>query len=959
MHSSQSNLMTWKDKIEQLAALLEKIPHPQIFEVDKGVYQPYFVLELRTANWEIIPLAEYTRMDGIPGKEIRLTYQLIETQKVNITQDELNLLTYLLSFNTYDTRRLFTYGQPVGFLLDWLRGSFLRMRMNGKQERISIDFSEDTGTISLGIFKESEEYHLQPIIVFPDHTVFLDGPIEVLTSNPIYVFNKNVLYRVDSRMPAFFWINFFRLQQMIRIPEVEIKDFIASFVSKILPALDWKSLEEHLKVYDLPLTKTKIQVSERAGQFSIEVKFVYKNVEFSSHPTSQKSLASQGKYLFIVKRDTIQESDIRKQLHECGLLYIQHRWQVDPQIPVLDWLRLHLPQIARPSIEISGEDNLKRFRLKRGSTRLTTKVSSAGEWFDFQFQLMIGDEKLDIPNLKEMIKNYKNYLRLADGTHIHVGEDLTRRLDQFLHLLNQSAASGHEKFLAGSFPLIEELLKLSDEVETDDHFVSWQTKYRNFQKIQSVLISNHFQGKLRDYQKTGLDWLAFLNKFGFGGILADDMGLGKTIQVIALLLHLKHENRLKKPSLIVVPLTVLFNWESEFKRFAPKLRIMAYEGQRSDREALAQKFESFDVILLSYGILLQDQSVLQKMIWEYAILDESQKIKNPQTKTYQAVETLKASNRLCLTGTPVENSVIDLWSQFNFLNPGMLGSVKQFESRFGGDGVDGSPQIEVLRRLIHPFVLRRRKEEVLEELPDRTDIIQYIEMTENQHLIYNKWLEHYRIKIFQEVDTHGLPKARLKILEALTYLRQLACHPGILDPEIDLMDSGKVQLLEEMLEEILVEGHKVLIFSQFVRFLALVKKILDQKKWKYEYLDGSTRNRERVIRSFQEKSEVRIFLISLKAGGLGLNLTAADYVIHLDPWWNPAVEQQATDRAHRIGQMNRVFVYKYIVKNSVEEKILLLQEKKKQISDHLIVSEKGLIKQLNMDDIRQIFNTAN
>lgn len=950
--------MTWKEKIEQLAALLEKIPQPQSFEVSKGVYQPYFVLELRPANWEIVPYAEYTRLDGVQGKETRLNHQIIETQKVNINQDELNLISYLLSFNQYDTRRLFAYGQPVGFLLDWLRGSRVLNRAQGK-ELVPIDFAEDTGTIALGIFKENEEYILQPIIVYPDRTVFLDEQIDVLAANPIYILHKNILYRVESRMSAFFWINFFRLQQRIRIPIEEIKEFINSFISRILPALDWKSLEEHLKVYELPLDSTRLYLYERAGQLNIEVKFLYQNIEFPAQPPSEKSLASQGKYLFIVKRDIQQETAVRRLLHQSGLLYIQHRWQVDPQYHILDWLREQLPLLVKQNIELFGEEKLYRYRLKTGTPQLKLKFSTSPDWLEMEYELAIGKENLTISNLLEQLQPGRRYLKLADGTNVYFGEELVQRLSQFLRLINQQSSKGKEKFRPASFLLVDELVKLADTVETDQGFQQWTQHYQQFDHIQPVKLTNNFKGVLRDYQKTGLDWLAFLNRFRFGGILADDMGLGKTIQVIALLSYLKQQNQLTKPSLIVVPLTVLFNWENELKRFAPGLSVLVYQGQKAEREKLLKQFSKVEVVLVSYGILLQDQSMLQNVEWEYVVIDESQKIKNPQTKTYQAVEGLTSDHRLCLTGTPIENSVTDLWSQFNFLNPGMLGTLKQFEARFGKNGFLPENDHRLLQRIIHPFILRRRKEEVLEELPARTDITQLVDMTDNQRELYNLSLQNYREQIFNQLESDGLNKTRLKILEALTHLRQLACHPAIFDHSIEVMDSGKMILLEEMLEELIQEDHKVLVFSQFVRFLHIIQKILNEKQWTYSYLDGTTRDRKSVINKFQEDPKVKVFLISLKAGGLGLNLTAADYVIHMDPWWNPAVEEQATDRAHRIGQKKKVFVYKYIVKNTVEEKVLRLQEEKKKLSSTIITSEKSLVKELSIDDLKVIFQIPN
>ncbi len=374
---------------------------------------------------------------------------------------------------------------------------------------------------------------------------------------------------------------------------------------------------------------------------------------------------------------------------------------------------------------------------------------------------------------------------------------------------------------------------------------------------------------------------------------------------------------------------------------------------------MLKKFPRYDVILCSYGIVLQDQHLLTEKDYSYLIVDESQKIKNPETKTYRAANKLKAPHKLALTGTPIENSLIDLWAQINFLNPGLLGNLKQFQKQYiEVPPEDRDRKIKALKKLIYPFLLRRTKEEVETQLPPLTEVIHYIEMTEHQQQIYQKWLRYYRDEIFLQIDNQGLNKSRLKILEALTYLRQLACHPGILNEDIDLLDSGKMQLLNDMLEGILVKGHKVLIFSQFVRFLKIVRQFFDAKAFRYEYLDGKVANRAQKIKNFQHNPNISAFLISLKAGGVGVNLTAADYVLHLDPWWNPAVERQATDRAHRIGQDKRVFVYKYIVKDSVEEKILALQQKKKQISDELITSDASFIKQLTREDLELLFESS-
>ncbi|GAB4341309.1 MAG: hypothetical protein Kow0037_27790 [Calditrichia bacterium] len=946
--------MEWKEKIEQLAALLEKIPQPQNFEFEKGIYQPYFLLELRQANWEILPYAEYTRLDGQPGKEVKLSFQIVESQKVNISQDELNVLSYIYSFTNLDTRRLFSYGQPIGFLLEWLAESRLRVKDKSAKGAQPVTFYEETGNLSLGIFKEDGHYILKPAIVFSDQTRILKGRTEILTSNPLFILNDLNIYRVESNLPAFFWVNFFRLQQEVIIPQEQLSHFIDSFVPKILPALDWTSLEDHLKSYSLPFDGTVIYLRERAGQLKIEVSFKYRDIEFPAHPPVKKSLANQGNYLFVVIRDFEKEREIRRLLQKHGLFYIQHRWQIDPQFKILDWLRTEVPRLKKEGITFLGEERLHRYRLRRGTPRLTISVKSGIDWLDLNFAVELDGKPLYSQSWQEVLRGSKNYLRLSDGSQVYLDDKLLNKLARFFELLGKPQSRGKVRLSSAALPFVEELVNLADQKEVDGQFESLKQDYQKFRQIENVAPPAGFKGTLRDYQQAGYNWLLFLNKFRFGGILADDMGLGKTIQVIAVLQKLKETGRLNKPALVCVPLTVVFNWEQELQKFAPELKVMRYQGQRPEREKMALRFDEVDVVIISYGILLQDQPTLSGRVWSYLILDESQKIKNPDTKTYQAILTIEAENRLCLTGTPVENSMRDLWSQFNFLNPNLLGSLSEFEARFIRNE-DGSPNVELLKKMIYPFILRRKKEDVLTELPGITEIIQLVEMTEAQQQTYQAALDHYRKSVFESVQTEGLAKSKIRILEALTQLRQIACHPLILDEQFNFMESGKVQLLEEMLEELLEEGHKVLVFSQFVRFLNILQQLFELREWKYEYLDGRTRNRQERIENFQNDENTRIFLISLKAGGLGLNLTAADYVIHLDPWWNPAVEQQATDRAHRLGQQKPVFVYKYIVKNSVEEKILKLQQQKQEMTRELITTEQGLIKNITREDLQLIF----
>ncbi|HID39027.1 MAG TPA: DEAD/DEAH box helicase, partial [Calditrichaeota bacterium] len=478
-------------------------------------------------------------------------------------------------------------------------------------------------------------------------------------------------------------------------------------------------------------------------------------------------------------------------------------------------------------------------------------------------------------------------------------------------------------------------------------------KLDKFDTIKNYALPDNFNGELRDYQKAGYDWLNFLKDFSFGGILADDMGLGKTVQALALLRN-EINKYPKKTNLIVAPTSVVFNWTREIERFTPDITFLVHYGTRRSKDI--RRLKKYPLILTTYGHLRRDINFLKEIPFNYVILDESQNIKNPQSETSKAVRLLDAGNRLALTGTPVENNTMDLWSQFAFINPGLLGDQNFFKEAFMRP-IEKEQNVQVassLKKLVFPFILRRTKEDVAKELPPKVESIVYSPMLDEQQKLYDKWRMSYRNSIMQEIESKGLNKSKFKVLEGLTKLRQIACHPELVDPKF-IDTSGKFDALVEMVEEIISEKHKVLIFSQFVQMLQIIKRHLEGNNIIYSYLDGSTKNREEAVSRFQDDKDVRVFLISLKAGGTGLNLTAADYVIHYDPWWNPAVEMQATDRAYRIGQTRKVFAYKLISKDSVEEKIVKLQEHKKKLVNSLISTEEGFFKALSKEDILDLF----
>ncbi|MFC7666821.1 DEAD/DEAH box helicase [Hymenobacter humi] len=479
-------------------------------------------------------------------------------------------------------------------------------------------------------------------------------------------------------------------------------------------------------------------------------------------------------------------------------------------------------------------------------------------------------------------------------------------------------------------------------------------KLRDFAEVEDHPLPTGFLGELRPYQKAGYNWLRFVQDYHFGGCLADDMGLGKTVQTLAMLLHRRESGEAQgAASLLVLPTSLVFNWLAEAEKFTPDLRILAYTGTYRDKNP--DRFADYDVVLTSYGIVRLDTELLASYKFDYVILDESQAIKNPSSTTSQAVRQLRSKHRLILTGTPVENSTMDLWSQMSFINPGLLGTQAFFRKEFLKpiEKHQDEGRTRRLHALIKPFILRRHKAQVAKELPEKTEQLSYCPMTEEQAHAYEETKSFYRNKILRNLDEHGPASTQFLLLQGLTRLRQIANHPRLAD-DTYTHESGKLREVMRMIRNVVAEGHKVLVFSQFVQHLALVRAALDERQAAYAYLDGATRDRPSEVARFQENEDLKIFLISLKAGGIGLNLTAADYVFILDPWWNPAVEAQAVDRAHRIGQTRPVFTYKFITQGTVEEKILALQRHKLALVSELIATDEAVIKHLTRADIEEL-----
>ncbi len=581
------------------------------------------------------------------------------------------------------------------------------------------------------------------------------------------------------------------------------------------------------------------------------------------------------------------------------------------------------------------------------------RLASGIDWFELHGDVEYEGTSVPIPRLLDAMKRHESSVVLDDGSYGMLPKDWIDRYGMLLEM--GRAQKDHVRFGRNQAGLLDTLLEAEPHLCCDDAFARLRQTLRSFAGVDPADPPEGFRGALRQYQRIGLGWMHFLERFGFGGCLADDMGLGKTIQVLALL---EERRRLRAggsspdpmpPSLVVMPKSLVFNWIAEAGRFTPGIRILDHTG--GERIRGHEHFDEYDVVFTTYGTLRRDAPFFKEKTFDYIILDEAQAIKNAATESSKAARLLKGRHRLALSGTPIENRIEELWSLFEFLNPGMLGSVSAFRSRKGPQEKHGDGQWELLSKALRPFVLRRTKKQVAPDLPEKVEQTLYCRLEPNQRALYDELREHYRKSLLQRVEQVGMNNSKIYVLEALLRLRQAAIHPGLINPSRVRESSAKLDMLVPQLLEILEEGHKALVFSQFTSMLEILRARLREDNIGYEYLDGRTRDRSACVDRFQNDPEAKLFLISLKAGGLGLNLTAAEYVFLLDPWWNPAVEAQAVDRTHRIGQTRSVFAYRLIAKDTVEEKVLALQETKREIADAIITQDNSLIGGLSTDDL--------
>ncbi|MGE0129837.1 MAG: SNF2-related protein [Blastocatellales bacterium] len=857
----------------------------------------------------------------------------------------------------------------------------------GEPWRFSVRVRRDDG--------QSDRYIAEGVLERGGENLDFAEPVLMLQGG--LIFTRESIAALDDG-GAFHWISILRRAGALSIPENQIGEFMTEALrGSHPPRLD---LPEELR-YEEITARPQPCLTFKAQKHNTRLRA---RLSFDYAPDSQgcileKDDPRRGVYEVenrrYILRDTEAERAAMNHLTEIGLKYVgptyhekKPGWEVAPT---------KLPRIVRELVA-EGWHVEAEGKTFRNPGEIKVQVSSGIDWFELHGSVDFGGTSAMLPELLAALKRGDGMVKLGDGTYGMLPEEWMKKYGLIAGL--GEAHEDHLRFRKTQIGVLDALLAAQPEADFDEAFARARDELKRFDGIKPADPPEEFIGELRPYQKDGLGWINFLRQFGFGGCLADDMGLGKTVQVLALL---EERRRLREetgrrgdratgrkkdkgervsetaksngagqdesddssvaqsprrpiaPSLVVVPKSLVFNWKAEAARFTPKLRVLDHTGQLRQKES-AEHFDDYDLILTTYGTLRNDAVVFKDLRFDYIILDEAQAIKNADTASAKAARLLQSDHRLTLSGTPVENHLGELWSMFEFLNPGMLGAASVFKLTGAAARNPDAETRKLLAQALRPFILRRTKDQVAKDLPAKQEQTIFCELEPKQRKLYNELRDHYRNTLLDRIARDGIAKSKMHVLEALLRLRQAALHPGLIDKKRVKEDSAKLDMLLPQLIELFEENHKVLVFSQFTSFLSILRGKLDKEKIEYEYLDGKTRDRQARVEKFQNDPDCKLFLISLKAGGLGLNLTAAEYVYLLDPWWNPAVEAQAIDRAHRIGQTRQVFAYRIIARETVEEKVLALQRTKRDLADAIINADNSLIRNLAKEDLELLLS---
>jgi superfamily II DNA or RNA helicase len=805
--------------------------------------------------------------------------------------------------------------------------------------------------LRVALCRATRGYELRGRLVRGDETLALDAPELVLAGG--FLVHGGILARSDSLGSVHAFAELRR--GPLRIPARELEAAIEELTTS--PGLPPVELDPELGWSESPGTPAPrlrfAEIEARGRELRASLDFGYGDAWIAAAASAVRVSDRRARRLWA--RDPDAEERAFAALVELGFRATgaQHPTRGELGAP-----SAHDLAVERNAFEAVAEQLLAKgwvlevegARLRRAGSSWAS-VRTGVDYFDLSGGVDFDGERVPFPRLLEAARTGARFVRLGDGARGLLPRVWLERCARIASLAEPQADEAL-RFARGQLGFVDALLSAQDEARSDARFDELRRRLAEFRGIETPSQPPELRGRLRAYQREGLGWLRFLRSLGLGGCLADDMGLGKTLQVLALLAGRepgaqKRTRAARRPALVVAPKSVVHVWESEAARFTPTLSVLNYTGP--DRAALRERLAQSDLVVTSYGTLRRDVAWLSEQRFDTVVLDEAQAIKNASARTACAARKLRADHRLALTGTPVENHLGELASLLDWLNPGCLGRAHGLKALSSGSPEPAA--IELLARALRPILLRRTKEQVLRELPPKTEQTLRCELAPTQRREYDELRRHYQTSIAQRIERQGLARSKLHVLEALLRLRQAACHPALIDPRRADEHSAKLDLLFEQLDEVLDGGHKALIFSQFTRLLALVRKGLEARGIPHAYLDGRTRDRAACVGRFQQDRECRVFAISLKAGGTGLSLTAADYVFLLDPWWNPAVEAQAVDRSHRIGQTRPVVAYKLVAENTVEEKILELQACKRDLARSIFADEKGLIAKLTAEDL--------
>ncbi len=838
------------------------------------------------------------------------------------------------------------------------------MDSDGWPAERKIELATETATVLFHFRRNEIETRYFPTIKYQGLRIdFMFKDAQVICNQPAWLLLNDVLYFFEQNVEGKKFTPFLN-KRYIAIPREKEETYFEKFVAPLIEKHHVYAEGIEIKTEKHEATPVIKVIYVDGGISQIQLYFKYGQYVFSmgnENKVSVRLVKDEENYIFYrIRRNIDWEKQKFSYLLGLGLKKISavfHHLELpnlsehdNPSYAVLNWVNEHIDILKEVGFEIEQATTSKRFVF--GTNKIDFEIKEDNDWFDINAIVYFGIHPIPFISLKQHILHKKREFTLPDGDIAIIPE---KWFTQYSSIFSLADSGKNLKLKKHHIGLINDLAEDSLANVTLDRKLQ---RLNDFENIADTPMPLNFKGDLRHYQKAGYNWFSFLREYNFGGCLADDMGLGKTIQTLAMLQQIKEEDELNKTrstSLIIMPTSLIYNWVNEAKKFTPKLNIHAHTGTFRNKDI--SLFDKYDVVITTYGITRVDSDIISKFYFNYIILDESQNIKNPSSKSFKAVRMLKSRHKLVLSGTPVENSVGDLWTQLTFLNPGLLGTQSFFNEEYvqAIEKRKDEEKAKKLQAIIKPFVLRRTKEQVASELPPKTEQVYYCDMSENQAAAYEKTKSAYRNDLLSSMDNGTYANKQVQLLQGLTALRQLANHPIMIDEKYT-SDSGKFENVMHTLDNVLKGGHKVLIFSQFVKHLSIFKAKFEEQGIPFAYLDGGTKNRGEIVAEFQENTELKVFLISIKAGGVGLNLTQADYVFILDPWWNPAVEQQAIDRTHRIGQDKKVFIYKFISKDTVEEKILALQRRKKSLANSLITTEESFFKSLSKDDIRELLN---